>query len=90
MGNWEVFETIVYIVGFLAVVIPMAVSQAKVIQKNTDAINGLTRELRETTSNNKKEHEYFFSSVNTLKQDVAVLKEKHDADVKILKEHFKK
>ena len=59
MDNWGVFQTIICIVSFLAVVIPLFVRTANVIQKNTIVINTLTEKLEDlTVSNNKDSLEY--------------------------------
>lgn len=84
MTEWNVFEVIVYIVGFLVVVIKIS----NVIQKNTDAINNLTSELSELTDNNKKDHKHFHESINTLKEDVKVMKQKHTDDIELIKTKY--
>lgn len=76
MTEWSVLEVIITVVAFIATVIGLIIPVVKVIQKNTDAINSLTTELRELAVNNKQDHNEFFADINHLKQDVAVLKEK--------------
>lgn len=84
MTEWNVFQVIITIVGFLAVVIKIS----NVIQKNTDAINNLTSELSELTNNNKEEHKAFHKSINHLNEEFAVMKEKHNSDIKLLKNNM--
>lgn len=100
MEEWGVFLVIVEVVGFLIMILTFVLTRsdkrsdkdadiATVIQQNTDAINGLTRELRELSVDNKRDHDKFYSDINQLKIDVSGIKLKHDADVKLLEEHFK-
>ena len=84
MDEWGVLQTIITIVGLLGTVIPCFVKVSNVIQKNTDAINSLTTELRDLTVDNSKDHDVFYSSINNLKNEVAVLKTKHDGDIHLL------
>lgn len=90
MTDWGVFETLVFIIGFLITVGTLIIKISKVIQQNTDAVNNLTAELKELTTTNKKDHDVFYSSINTIKMDVAVLKQKHDADIHLIEEHIRK
>lgn len=89
MNEWQVFLTIVEIVGFVALIVGFVLKVTKVVDKNTFAINRLTDELLEERKSNEKDHEQFYKSINNLKQDVSNLKIKHDADVKILEEHIR-
>lgn len=84
MTEWGVLQTIITIVGLLGTVIPCFVKVSNVIQKNTDAINSLTSELRDLTIDNSKDHDEFYSSINNLKNELAVLKTKHDGDINLL------
>ena len=70
MDNWGVFQTIICIVSFLAVVIPLFVRTANVIQKNTIVINTLTEKLEDLTVSNNKDHEHFHKSINQLEKDL--------------------
>ena len=88
MDNWGVFQTIICIVSFLAVVIPLFVRTANVIQKNTIVINTLTEKLEELTVSNNKDHEHFHKSINQLEKDQALLESKHDSDIKLLKQKY--
>ncbi|MGM9968907.1 MAG: hypothetical protein ACI35S_00755 [Anaeroplasma sp.] len=83
--EWQIVQTIVYIVSFLITVVGFGVKLSGVIQKNTHAINSLTERLKELTETNVRDHEHFYKSINKLKEDVTVLKEKHEADIKIIK-----
>ena len=100
MDEWGVFLVIVEVVGFLVMILTFILTRsdkrsdkdtdiAVVIQQNTDAINGLTKELRELSVDNKRDHDHFFSDINQLKLDVSSIKLKHDADIKLLEEHNK-
>ena len=89
MDNWSVFETIVYIVGFLVVIIPLFVKLSNIIQKNTMAINTLTEKIDDLTIANNKDHEHFHKSINDLEKKQAVLESKHDSDIKLLEEKTK-
>lgn len=89
MNEWQVFLTIVEIVGFVALIVGFVLKVTKVVDKNTFAINRLTDELLEERKSNEKDHEQFYKSINNLKQDVSNLKIKHEADVKILEEHIR-
>ena len=86
MDNWGVFQAIVYIVGFLVVIIPIFVRTSNIIQKNTMAINTLTEKIDDLTVSNNKDHEHFHKSINNLDKRQAVLESKHDSDIKLLKE----
>ena len=88
MDNWGVFQTIICIVSFLAVVLPLFVRTANVIQKNTIVINTLTEKLEELTVSNNKDHEHFHKSINQLEKDHALLESKHDSDIKLLKQKY--
>ena len=90
MDGWAIFQTIVYIVTFLATIVGFGVKISSIIQKNTDAINGLTEKLNSISNDNKKDHDNFYSSINHLEQDVAVLKEKHESDIRLLEEKTRK
>lgn len=79
--EWTIFQTIVYIVGFLAVVVKIS----NVIQKNTDAINTLSEKLDDLTTENKKDHDIFNKQLNHLNTDVASMKVKHESDIELLK-----
>ena len=76
MDGWGVFEIIITIVGFLGVIFGLIIPVVKVIQRNTDAINSLTTELKELATTNKQDHDNFYRDINGLKQDVAVINEK--------------
>lgn len=89
MNEWQVFLTIVEIVGFVSVIVGFVLKITKVVDANTFAINRLTDELLEERQSNKQEHEQFDKSINHLKQDVSNLQLKHDADVRILEEHIR-
>lgn len=100
MDEWGVFLVIVEVVGFLVMILTFILTRsdkrsdkdtdiAVVIQQNTDAINGLTKELRELSVDNKRDHDHFFSDINQLKLDVSSIKLKHEADIKLLEEHNK-
>ena len=80
MTEWEVFEIIVFIAGFLAIVIKIS----NVIQKNTDAINSLTSEIAELSDNNKKDHKHFHEKINHLDTEVEVMKTKHNSDIELI------
>ena len=88
MDNWGVFQTIICIVSFLAVVIPLFVRTANVIQKNTIVINTLTEKLEDLTVSNNKDHEHFHKSINQLEKDHPLLASKHDSDIKLLKQKY--
>ena len=90
MDNWGVFQTIICIVSFLAVVIPLFVRTANVIQKNTIVINTLTEKLEDLTVSNNKDHEHFHKSINQLEKDYALLESKHESDIKLLKQKYNK
>ena len=83
-----ILQTIVYIVTFLITVIGFGIKLSTVIQKNTQAINTLTDKLKELTEDNKKEHESFKNSIDDLKEDVTILKQKHSYDIKILEKEY--
>ena len=86
--EWTILQTIVYIVTFLITVIGFGIKLSTVIQKNTQAINTLTDKLKELTEDNKKEHESFKNSIDDLKEDVTILKQKHNYDIKILEKEY--
>ena len=86
--EWTILQTIVYIVTFLINVIGFGIKLSTVIQKNTQAINTLTDKLKELTEDNKKEHESFKNSIDDLKEDVTILKQKHSYDIKILEKEY--
>ncbi|MDD7757691.1 MAG: hypothetical protein PUJ51_24875 [Clostridiales bacterium] len=86
--EWTILQTIVYIVTFLITVIGFGIKLSNVIQKNTQAINTLTDKLKELTEDNKKEHESFKNSIDGLKEDVTILKQKHSYDIKILEKEY--
>lgn len=88
MNEWQVFLTIVEIVGFIALIVGFVLKITKVVDANTFAINRLTDELLDERQSNKKEHEHFSNDINTLKQDVSNLQIKHNADVQILEERI--
>ena len=44
----------------------------------------LSEKLKELTEDNRKDHESFFKSINGLKMDVAILKEKHESDIRLI------
>lgn len=80
MNEWLIFTVIVALIGFVTPIITLSVKTTKVIQQNTDAINTLTDKIDTLTFNNSKDHDHFHTSINNLKQDVAVLKDKHRND----------
>lgn len=84
MGEWDIFTTIVYVVTFLITVVTLGVSLSKVIQKNTIAINTLTEQLKELTKDNKKDHERYDRSIQSLDQKVALLEQKHTSDIELI------
>ena len=86
MTPWEVFEIIVFIAGFLAIVIKIS----NVIQKNTDAINSLTSEISDLSTTNKKDHKYFHEKINHLDTEVEVMKTKHDSDIQLINTKIEK
>ena len=95
MTEWGVLQVIITVVGFLITIITIVLKLkdkdtniAVVIQKNTDAINGLTSELSELSTYNKEDHDRFYKDINQLKLDVSNLKTKHEADVKLLEDHI--
>lgn len=98
MNEWGVFLVIVAITNFIATILTVfvrpstknSIDTVKVIQQNTIAITSLTEKLDDLTSTNTKDHNKFYKDINQLKQDTAVMKEKHHADIEILKEHFRK
>ena len=88
--EWQIIQVIVYIVSFLVTVVGFGIKLSSVIQKNTNAINNLSEKLRELTEDNRKDHESFFKSINSLKMDVAILQEKHESDIKLMMRNNKK
>ena len=88
--EWQIVQTIVYLVSFLVTVVGFGVKLSNVIQKNTNAINNLSEKLKELTEDNRKDHESFFKSINSLKMDVAILQEKHESDIKLMMRNNKK
>ena len=92
MTQWEVLLVFVVIVEFIALVIKNFVDPSnkrnlhvtQVIQKNTDAIENLTKEITKLTTDNKKEHDEFSKSINKLKHDVGLLKQKHESDMELI------
>lgn len=82
--EWQIIQVIVYIVSFLVTVVGFGIKLSNVIQKNTNAINNLAEKLKELTEDNRKDHEIFYKSINGLKMDVAILKEKHESDIKMI------
>lgn len=88
--EWQIIQVIVYIVSFLVTVVGFGIKLSNVIQKNTNAINNLTEKLKELTEDNRKDHESFFKSINSLKMDVAILQEKHESDIKLMMKNNKK
>ena len=88
--EWQIIQVIVYIVSFLVTVVGFGIKLSNVIQKNTNAINNLSEKLKELTEDNRKDHESFFKSINSLKMDVAVLQEKHESDIKLMMRNNKK
>ena len=88
--EWQIIQVIVYIVSFLVTVVGFGIKLSSVIQKNTNAINNLTEKLKELTEDNRKDHESFFKSINSLKMDVAILQEKRESDIKLMMRNNKK
>ena len=88
--EWQIIQVIVYIVSFLVTVVGFGIKLSSVIQKNTNAINNLSEKLKELTEDNRKDHESFFKSINSLKMDVAILQEKHESDIKLMMRTNKK
>ncbi len=88
--EWQIIQVIVYIVSFLVTVVGFGIKLSNVIQKNTNAINNLSEKLKELTEDNRKDHESFFKSINSLKMDVAILQEKHESDIKLMMRNNKK
>ena len=88
--EWQIIQVIVYIVSFLVTVVGFGIKLSNVIQKNTNAINNLAEKLKELTEDNRKDHESFFKSINSLKMDVAILQEKHESDIKLMMRNNKK
>lgn len=82
--EWQIVQTIVYLVSFLVTVVGFGVKLSNVIQKNTSAINNLTEKLKELTEDNRKDHEIFYKSINSMKTDIAILKERHESDLKLM------
>ena len=90
MDNWGVLEVVITIVAFLSCVLGLIIPVVKVIQKNTDAINSLTQEMRELVIDNKKDHDNFYRDINKLKQDNAILQSQHNSDVALLREQMRR
>ena len=88
--EWQIIQVIVYVVSFLVTVVGFGIKLSNVIQKNTNAINNLSEKLKELTEDNRKDHESFFKSINSLKIDVAILQEKHESDIKLMMRNNKK
>ena len=88
--EWQIIQVIVYIVSFLVTVVGFGIKLSNVIQKNTNAINNLSEKLKELTEDNRKDHESFYKSINSLKMDVAILQEKHESDIKLMMRNNKK
>lgn len=88
--EWQIIQVIVYVVSFLVTVVGFGIKLSNVIQKNTNAINNLSEKLKELTEDNRKDHESFFKSINSLKMDVAILQEKHESDIKLMMRNNKK
>ena len=88
--EWQIIQVIVYIVSYLVTVVGCGIKLSSVIQKNTNAINNLSEKLKELTEDNRKDHESFFKSINGLKMDVAILKEKHESDIRLITKNNKK
>jgi hypothetical protein len=92
MTEWNIFLVVVVILEFVVLITNNFINPSKkreidtikVIQHNTDAIKELTNEISSLTVSNSKEHEHFHRSINKLEKDVAVMKEKHDADIRVL------
>lgn len=82
--EWQIIQVIVYIVSFLVTVVGFGIKLSNVIQKNTNAINNLSEKLKELTEDNRKDHESFFKSINSLKMDVAILQERRESDIKLM------
>lgn len=98
MTQWEVLLVGIVILELVALIINTFINPSKkrdqdiaiIIQQNTDAIKGLTTELKDLTTTNTKDHDHFHKSINGLNQDVALLKQKHNSDIKLLEEHIRK
>ena len=92
MTQWEVLLAGLVILELIVLVINNFISPsaknnlhiAKVIQKNTDAIDNLTKEISSLTTNNEKDHNTFFKEINNLNKEVGILKQQHNSDVKLL------
>lgn len=97
MTQWEVLLVIIVVIELIVLVINNFVSPstknnlhiAKVIQKNTDAIENLTKEINSLTTDNEKDHNTFFKEINNLNKEVGILKEKHNSDIKLLDTQIK-
>lgn len=87
--EWQIVQTIVYLVTFLGTVCGFGIKLSNVIQRNTHAINSLNDKLNELTEGNRKDHEIFYSSINKLKTDVAVLAEKNEEHSRMLEHDHK-
>lgn len=89
MTEWQVVTLIggilAFMVGTVFPIVRPLIKLNSVMQKNTDAIDSLTKEIKELTINNKEDHNHFFKSINHLKSDVELLKQKHDSDIELLK-----
>ena len=90
MTEWGVFLVIGALVSFVMVFVKVG----NTIQKNTDSNDALKETLSDLKSalntlskDNKEEHKTFRKDISDIKEDVAVLKTKHDADIQRLEEH---
>ena len=98
MNEWGVVLVAVVVLNIITSIINTFVNPNKkkeidnvrVIQENTDAITNLTGKLTELTTENKRDHDEFYDSISGIKQDVALLRQKHESDVKLLQKDFRK
>lgn len=94
MTEWQVVlligSILTFMVGTIFPIVRPLIKLNSVMQKNTDAIDSLTNEIKELTINNKEDHNHFFKSINRLNSDIEVLKQKHKSDVELLNEKYGK
>lgn len=94
MNEWGVLVLLggilTFFVGTMIPIIKPLIKLNGVMQKNTDAIDALNKTVNDLSINNKNDHEHFYRTINNLKSDVEVLKQKHNSDVALLQEKYGK
>lgn len=84
MNEWNIVivlgACLTFFVGTILPLLRILIKTNSTIEGNTRTIENVNSTMQETIKFNKEEHDHFHRSINTLNQEVAVLKEKHRND----------